>query len=289
MTSGTAHRLAAVALIVLAWTGVSCSRSYPPRNTESNLIAFSRIDKAWAHSKGAGVTVGVIDWQFDPNAEAASTFVFPTSVVPGEAIGDMKAWHGAWMVDIVHRVAPDAHIIPINARSLKHKGYQEYLIQGLRYAAEHGATAVTSSMGPVTQSEALRAAIDFAEQRGTLFVDVHPEDVGGNGEKFKPCAVEECDPRIVHTGIVSVPQHPLKPHPSRNVYTWPYDLDANFEDGWGFSNAPPIVGGVIALMKSANPDLSPTELRALLVQTSFDREGFRVLDAEAAVKAAMAR
>ena len=46
------------------------------------------------------------------------------------------------------------------------------------------------------------------------------------------CGVGECDGRIVHAGVVSVPEHPVTPHPSRDVYTWPYDLDAKFEDGW---------------------------------------------------------
>jgi subtilase family protein len=275
-------------MVVLLAFGSACARKYPPRNTQSDLIAFSRVDRAWAHSRGRNATVAVIDWQFDPKAEAAATFVFAASMVPGERMGDLKAWHGAWMVEIVHRVAPEARIIPIIGRSMRQKGYQESLIQGIRYAAEHGAAAVTSSMGPVTQSQALRDAIDFAEQRGTLFVDVHPENVAADGVTFTVCAAGRCDPRIVHAGVVSVPEHPVQPHPSRDVYTWPYDLDATFEDGWGFSNAPPIVGGVIALMKSANPRLSPAQVRQLLVQTGFDRDGFRVLDAEAAVKAAMA-
>jgi subtilase family protein len=278
-----------VVMAVVAASGLSCARNYPPRNTRSDLIAFSRIDKAWVHSRGANVTVAIVDWQFDPKADAAATFVFAATMVPGERMGDLKAWHGAWMVDILHRIAPEARIIPIIGRSLKHAGYQDTLIQGIRYAAQHGAVAVTSSMGPVTQSQALRDAIDFAEQQGTLFVDVHPENVAAKGEKFTLCAVGECDPRIVHSGVVSVPEHPVKPHASRDVYTWPYDLDAKFEDGWGFSNGPPIVGGVIALMKSANPRVSPAQLRQLLVQTAFERDGFRVLDAEAAVKAAMAQ
>jgi subtilisin family serine protease len=138
------------------------------------------------------------------------------------------------------------------------------------------------------QSQALRAAIDVAEQRGTLFVDVHPETVASGDGKTRWCAPGECDSRIVHSGIVSVPEHPLGPHPARNVYAWPYDLDAQFEDGWGFSNGPPIVAGVIALVKSANPRLSPEQVRSLLVQTALDREGFKVVDAEAAVKAAIA-
>ncbi len=279
---------AAVATVLLASAGFSCARKYPPRNTQSDLIAFSQIEKAWAHSRGANVTVAIIDWQFDPNADAAATFVFATSMVPGERIGGLKPWHGAWMVNIVHRIAPEARIMPIIGRSLTQTGYQDSLVQGIRYAAEHGAVAVTSSMGPATQSRALRDAVDFAEQHGTLFVDVHPENVAASGEKFKMCGVGECDGRIVHAGVVSVPEHPVKPHASRDVYTWPYDLDANFEDGWGFSNGPPIVGGVIALMKSANPRLSAERLRQLLVQTAYDREGFKVLDAEAAVKAAIA-
>lgn len=283
------NRLAVlVAIALLASVGLSCARKYPVRNTQSDLIAFSRIAQAWPLSRGANVTVAVIDWQFDPNAQAAGNFVSAASMVPGERMGDLKPWHGAWMVDIVHRIAPEAKIIPIIGRSLKHQSFQDYLVQGIRYAAEHGAVAVTSSMGEVAQSQALRDAIDFAEQRGTLFVDVHPEEVAANGDAFTPCGAGECDPRIIHTGVVSVPEHPVHPHPSRQVYTWPYDLDAKFEDGWGFSNAPPTVAGVIALMKSANPRLSPAQLRQLLVQTAFEREGFRVLDAEAAVKAAIA-
>lgn len=273
---------AVVATAVLTLAGSSCARKQP------DLIAFSRIDKAWALSKGASVTVAVIDWQFDPNAEVAAKFVFATSMVPGERMGDLKPWHGAWMVDIVHRIAPEARIIPIIGRSLKHAGYQESLVEGIRYAAEHDAVAVTSSMGPVNRSEVLSAAVDLAEQRGTLFVNVHPENLAAKGEKFRMCGTGECDGRIVHAGVVSVPEHVVKPHPSRDVYTWPYDLDAKFEDGWGFSNGPPIVGGVIALVKSANPRLSPAQTRQLLVQTAYDREGFKVLDAEAAVKAAIA-
>jgi len=266
----------------------ACAKNYPARNTQSDLLTFSRIQQAQALSRGAGVTVAVIDWQFDPKGSASSSYVSAASMVPGEKMGTLKPWHGAWMVDIVHKVAPEARIIPIIGRSLKGGGYQDALVQGIRYAAEHGAVAVSSSMGTVNQTDALRDAIAFAESRGTVFVNVHPENVSGTREKFTPCAVDACDARIVHAGIVSVPEHPTNPHPARLVYTWPYDLDAKYEDGWGYSNAPPIVLGTIALMKSANPRLSPAQLRELLRETSTAREGFPVLNAEAAVRGAVA-
>ena len=276
-----------VAAIVVLST-VSCGGKSPPRNTQSDLATFSRVDQAHALSRGANTTVAVIDWQFDPKGTAASNYVAAASMVPGEVMGDLEPWHGAWMVDIVHRVASDARIMPIIGRSLKHRAYQDALVQGIRYAAEHGAAAVSSSMGTVDQTDALRAAIDFAESHGTLFINVHPEDVAVRDEKFTPCGVGVCDTRIVHAGIVSVPEHPTKPNPARLVYTWPYDLDGKFEDGWGYSNGPPVVLGVVALVKSANPSLTPAQVRDLLARAAYEREGFKVLDAEAAVKAAIA-
>ncbi len=48
-----------------------------------------------------------------------------------------------------------------------------------------------------------------------------------------------------------------------------------------------VIAGVIALMKSVNPNLTPQDVRRIIVDTAFMREGFRVLDAEAAVRAAL--
>jgi hypothetical protein len=157
--------------------------------------------------------------------------------------------------------------------------YEKYLIQGIRFAADQGAVAVTSSMGPVTQSKELRDAINYAEQKGTIFVGVHPE------EKSDP---NNIDKRILHPGIVSVPKHRARPDAQRDIYVWPYQIKPVFRDGWGYSNGPPIVGGVIALMKSANPELTNPEIRRIIVETGDDKEGFRVLNVEAAVQRAVA-
>jgi subtilisin family serine protease len=119
-------------------------------------------------------------------------------------------------------------------------------------------------------------------------VNVHPELVVGDSGRLVPCRGGQCDARIVRAGIVSVPNHLVRPDGARDVYSWPYDLKARFKDGWGFSNGPPVVGGVLALMKSANPNLSARALRQLLIQTAYESDGFRVLDAGAAVQAARA-
>lgn len=150
---------------------------------EPNYITFSRIDKAWEYTKGEETRVAVLDWLFDTSPEALKKYENPTSLVPGEPIGSGEPWHGEWMAEIVHRIAPDAKIIPIRARPSKktednaktnRQAYEKYLIEGIRFAADQGAVAVTNSMGPVKHSKELRAAIDYAEGKGTVFINVHP-------------------------------------------------------------------------------------------------------------------
>ncbi len=274
-------------VLCVTLVGMAVGKDVASKAGEPNLITFSRIDKAWQYSRGENIKVAVLDWLFDMSPKASAKYVNPTSMVPGAEVGAGEPWHGEWMAEIVHQIAPQAKIIPIRARPATDKErdaegryvYEKYLIQGIRFAADQGAVAVTSSMGPLTQSRELRDAIDYAEQKGTIFIDVHPE------EKTDPNGI---DKRIIHPGVVSVPGHRVRPESGRDIYVWPYQIKPIFRDGWGFSNGPPIVAGVIALMKSANPRLTSPEIRRIVVETADNQDGFRVLNAEAAVKRAIA-
>jgi hypothetical protein len=135
----------------------------------------------------------------------------------------------------------------------------------------------------------LLQAIDYAEKHGTVFVNVHPEYVGLEGGSFSFCAPDQCDGRIIRTGVVSVAGHPTEPDAARNIYVWPYNPNPVHRDGWGYSNAPPTVAGVIALMKGVNASLTPPQIRTILFETTRLIRGFRVLDAEAAVRAAQSQ
>ncbi|MHC4518095.1 MAG: S8 family serine peptidase [Planctomycetota bacterium] len=265
---------------------------------EPDMITFARIDRAWKYAKGKGTKVAVLDWLFDMSPEASDKYVDPTSLVPGQKIGSGEAWHGEWMADIVHRIAPETKIMPIRARPPAKKGatlpdgrrvYENYLIQGIRLAADRGAVAVTNSMGPVKQCPELRAAIDYAESKGTIFIDVHPEYLQYTAERVKWCDPNNIDRRIIHTGVVAVPKYPAHTDPLRDIYVWPYQIEPQFRDGWGYSNGPPTVAGAIALMKSANPRLTPADVRAIITDTARLQDGFLTLDAQAAVQEALRR
>ncbi len=137
-------------------------------------------------------------------------------------------------------------------------------------------------MGPLTSTETLRQAIAYAEAKGTIFVNVHPLRNSARGK----CEAKQ---KMICTGLISVPWHPARPDARRDVFVWPYSLTPTYKDDWGYSIGPPMVAGVIALMKSADPALTPPEIKDILLKTAFTSDGFRVLDAEAALQAVMQR
>lgn len=116
--------------------------------------------------------------------------------------------------------------MPIKARGVDDRDHEPRIVEGIRLAADHGAVAVCSSMGPLQHSPELLAAVEYAESRGTIFVDVHPEYVLDESGQKRQIRWDERSPLILHPGPVSVPDHPVSTETDRDVHTWPYDLDA---------------------------------------------------------------
>ena len=60
--------------------------------------------------------------------------------------------------------------------------------------------------------------------------------------------------------------------------------EETFPNTWGVSQTAPIVAGVIALMKELNPDLSPVEIKDILLKSGNRiSSGYKILDACKAV------
>ncbi|GAB4180502.1 MAG: hypothetical protein Kow00108_16900 [Calditrichia bacterium] len=265
------------------------------KTKRTNLIEFHNISEVWEFSKGEGAIIAVLDWMFDIRSDTAGKYIYPVSLIPGQDIGVFKPWHGEWMAEIIHIIAPECKIIPIRARPKSRinenrfidRPYEKYIIQGIKYAADHGAIAVINSMGPLRHSSKLNEIIQYASQKGTVFIDVHPEYIGYMNNSYILCDSSQLNPLIIHSGIISVPEHPREPDTRRDIYTWPYKMNPKYKDGWGYSNGPPIIAGVIALMKSVNNELTIEKIKDILIKTARMENGFRVLDAAAAVKEAI--
>ena len=132
----------------------------------------------------------------------------------GGAAGDED--HGTWMADVVHQMAPQAHILSVRVVSDVHGSAANMddscaIASGIAYAAEHGAKVINLSLGDSDakdngytscQAKAVEQAladgitvVASAGNDGGAVDPAEPEgENGGNAESF-PAAV---------TGVIGV-------------------------------------------------------------------------------------
>ena len=117
-----------------------------------DYLKFSNIDKANQISKGNGAVIAVIDWSFATEDKELKPFYYkPKSFTKSNLNKDVQPWHGHWMTQIAHSVAPEAKIIIIEAvencseKIDKQTCWKNNVDKALKYAADNGAVAVSIS------------------------------------------------------------------------------------------------------------------------------------------------
>ncbi len=173
-------------------------------------------------------------------------------------------------------VAYDAQIMPIRVLNEAGKGTDQSISEGIYYAANNGADVINLSLGG-SYSDAIAQAVQYATQRGAVVVMASGNEGGaepsypahlatnwgiavgaidryGNMADFSNRAGQ--DSKMCY--VVA---------PGVDIYsTTPND---DYESMQGTSMAAPHVTGVVALMLSANPDLTPSQVRQIVTQTAI--------------------
>ncbi len=169
------------------------------------------------------------------------------------------------------------------------------ILKAVTWAVDNGARVINLSFEGIHSSTALGSAFAYARGHGCLVVAA-----AGNGGVYDPTADQ---PDVVSVAATDPADH----HPSWASYGPYVDLAApgvaihtTARGGGtaavsGTSFASPLVAGVAALLLSAAPDLTPSELEGLLESTAVDlgaagRDddfGAGRLDAAAALAAAL--
>ncbi|MDV6373169.1 S8 family peptidase [Deinococcus arenicola] len=182
------------------------------------------------------------------------------------------------------------------------------LARGLKYAVQQGAAVVNISLGvPGRQGDAvLDAALTAAAKtavvvaaagnsanEGVYYPASHPDviAVGAVGLKDTELACYSARPSaqlpraldIVAPGGVGVICAGFKPELDLPVLA----TGGGYKLAAGTSFSAPMVSGVVALMRGANPGLSAAQTRALLLGSVNRSGGLPVLDAAAAVRSAL--
>ena len=262
---------------------------------------------AWDTTRGSGVTIAILDtgvsathpdlaaslvpgWNvFNNNSDTSDVHGHGTAVA-GSAAATSNNSAG------VAGVAGAAKIMPIRIADANAYAYWSTVAQGLTWAADHGARVANISYVGVAGSAAVQSAAQYMKNKGGLVVVC----AGNNGiDENQPFSttmipVSATDPNDLKTSWSSYGAFVAVSAPGSGI--WTTSLGGGYQQWQGTSIASPITAGVVALMMSANPALSASQVESLLYSSSVDlgtagRDplyGHGRVNAASAVRAALA-
>ncbi|EMF28446.1 serine protease membrane protein [Streptomyces gancidicus BKS 13-15] len=283
-------------------------------------------DRIWPTTRGAGVTVAVLDTGVEADHPDLDGNVLEGKDLVGFGAreGD-EAWarHGTAMAGIIAGhghgpgdgdgvlgVAPEAKILPVRViledkdptRAKARSTRGNALAEGIRWAADHGADVINLSLGDDSASAHPEPgedeAIQYALRKGVVVV----ASAGNGGEKGDRISYPAAYPGVI--AATAVDRYGTRaPFSTRRWYATVSapgvdviiaDPDHKYYEGWGTSAASAFVSGAVALLKAAHPDLTPAQIKRLLEDTARnapasgrdDSRGYGFIDPAAAIEAA---
>ncbi len=181
-------------------------------------------------------------------------------------------------------VAPEAKIMAL--RGLGYFGGSNYmLVRGLKYAADCGASVVNNSWGGAGHSKAFLDILKYGTAKGTTYVfSAGNSYLGGNPTSSPANASQEISGVIGvgatsadnrRTGFSSTGDFVTVAAPGNAILSTIPQEQGNANDAYAFlqgtSMAGPHVTGVVALLYSVNPKITPAQVRIALETTANNK------------------
>ncbi len=279
------------------------------RGNQNWVLTMLNAEAAWSVTRGAGVTVAVIDSGVNPDVSdlfgSVTTGPDYTGVTTSPASKDWGV-HGTWMASLIAGhghgeglsgvigIAPQARILSIRVipdRADPHYRHyereretviQQSLADGIGYAVAHGAQVISMSIGYSTPSGAVRAELQQAYDHGVVVIASAGNSGGPAGSSRAgqvPYSFPANYPGVISVGAVDV-NGAVAGFSSENLSVQVAApgvlVPAQGRDGqyWWVSGTSPacaLVAGVAALIKSRYPDLAPDLVASALTSTTTDR------------------
>ncbi|MFE5328431.1 S8 family serine peptidase [Embleya sp. NPDC056575] len=241
-----------------------------------------KIDDVWKTTRGAGVTVAVVDTGVDATHPDLVGQIQPSLNTPGDLDG-----HGTGMASLIagqgksgngqgaYGVAPDAKILPFrSAKGLINGVDPNSVAVGIRLAADSSARIINLSLGGSANEIAEREAVAYALGKGKLVIAAGGNTPDAkNGVPAYPAS---------YPGVLAVSAVNREGSPASNSVQGPWiSLSAPGEDlphacttatryclGVGSSGAAALTSGVAALVWSVHPDWTANQVIRRLIDTA---------------------
>ncbi len=235
-----------------------------------------RVTREWAFgdAKGRGVRVCILD----SGVESGHPLVGPVDSAVAISIGEDEqvrveedtegdlCGHGTACAGVVRALAPEAEIHSVRVLGAGYTGSGPVLLEGLRYAVEHGFDVVNMSLSTTKRqfTGVLHELADTAYFRRTLLVaSAHNMPVESYPWRFSSVisvgSHEESDPLAFYAN----------PEPPVEFFARGVDVELAWLGGakiraTGNSFATPHVAGICALIRGAHPELTPFQVKSVL-------------------------
>ena len=253
----------------------------------------------WSITRGAGVTVAVIDSGSGPHPDLNSNLDPGRTIINLiESVGmvdvDAKSGHGTHIAGIIAAVsdnglggagvAPQARILPIRVLDAEGEGISPDVAKAVRFAVDSGVKVINLSLGGKDESSDLTKAIQYAVDRNVLVVAAAGNGVADSAPKWPAAS----DLALAVTAVgrnnsvasfgqrgdyidlsapgVRILSSTVGIYDNKNCPT----STPLFCDSSGTSMAAAFVTGAAALLFAAQPSITAAQVRDVLQRTATD-------------------
>ena len=262
------------------------SPSDPFASQQWGLTAIG-APQVWQFAQGAGVTVAVVDSGSGPHPDLASNLevgrrFFSLIESEGAADVDLDDGHGTHVAGIIGAVAdngigiagvaPKVRLLPIHVLDAEGSGDSRDVARGIRFATDSGARVINLSLGGSTESSSLTSALQYAVDKGVLVVAASGNGFADSAPKWP--AASDLTLAVTSTDI----NNNVGIFAQRGDYI---DISApgvgilstslgGYKMLNGTSMSAAFISGAAALLFSAQPTITATVVRDILLRTATD-------------------
>ena len=284
---------------------------YNPRSASADARIDIHTPEAWKITTGdANLLIAVIDTGIDYTHEDLSDGRVRTDIDKDYVNRDDDAMddqgHGTHVAGTIAAATNNAvggagvmwqaQLLPLKVCSGDGGCSTEHIVQAIEYAADNGARVINMSLGGDSCSQTLEAAIDYAYfEKGVVIVAAagNSNDLVGYPAAYEPVIAVGAVDRHGNRAFFSSYGDPLDVV-APGVRIFSSVLNNSYDTFSGTSMATPHVTGVAGLLLSQRPELTNTQVRALLEQSAtdlgengLDRQfGYGLVNAQAALEMA---
>ncbi|WP_131739485.1 type VII secretion-associated serine protease mycosin [Actinomadura roseirufa] len=283
---------AAVLAVGLAAAPVTAARAAAVPKDEWWFESWGITTDVWPITKGAGVTVAVIDTGVNASLPDLSGAVLPgtdvaTSSDDGRQDHDRAEGHGTAMASLIASrgtksgfmgIAPEAKILPIYSPGVT----PDMTSKAIRFAVDHGAKVVNISQGSTSGGmfpnhcpPKLLDAVKYAESKDVVIVASAGNEGGGANAVTYPGSC----PGVLAVGAVDHQGRPWA-QTQRQDYVTVAAPGAGvggigksghvYTTGEGTSQASALTAGAVALVRGKNPEMTARQVVQLITNTAKD-------------------